>query len=120
MRGRLCAVAKGGALVLAGMDTYRLDEAEQPVELLGEDPGRRIEEQTFVSAVLGWLAAREQVEGPAGEREDDEAGMAEEEEPEMMVYSYGSTSLLLNIDWSVAGAGAARCGALKSNSIQLK
>jgi hypothetical protein len=90
------------------------------VELLGEDPGRRIEEQTFVSAVLGWLAAREQVEGPAGEREDDEAGMAEEEEPEMTVYSYGSTSLLLNIDWSVASAGAARCEALKSNSIKFK
>jgi hypothetical protein len=43
-----------------------------------------------------------------------------EEEPEMTVYSYGSTSLLLNIDWSVASAGAARCEALKSNSIQLK
>ena len=63
MRGRLCAVARGGALVLAGMDTYRLDEAEQPVELLGEDPGRRIEEQTFVSAVLGCLGAHSPASG---------------------------------------------------------
>jgi hypothetical protein len=46
------------------------DAAEQLVELLGE-------QQTFVSAALGWRAAREQVEGPAGEREDGEAGLAE-------------------------------------------
>ena len=39
--------------------------------------GPLLEQQTFVSAALGWRAAREQVEGPAGEREDGEAGLAE-------------------------------------------
>ena len=39
---------------------WEWDAAEQHVELLGEDPGCRIEQQTFVSAVLGWRAAREQ------------------------------------------------------------
>jgi hypothetical protein len=59
------------------------DAAEQLVDLLGEDPDRRIEQQTFVSAALGWWAAREQVDGPAGGREDGEAGLAEVEEPEV-------------------------------------
>ena len=38
---------------------------------------------------------------------------------DMTVYSYGSASPLLNIDSSVASAGAARCEALKSNSIKI-
>ena len=42
---------------------WEWDAAEQHVELLGEDPGCWIEQQTFVSAVLGCLGAHSPASG---------------------------------------------------------